>query len=74
VQRIRHHERLKVRANHIPRTTVAQRRKGLRQENWLSRLELRFRFNSAEVIEVLGESKLEHGVPDHIRSENGAEM
>jgi len=32
------------------------------------------RLNSAHVIEVLGECMLEHGVPDHVRSDNGAEM
>jgi transposase InsO family protein len=32
------------------------------------------RLNSAHVIEVLGECMLQHGVPDHVRSDNGAEM
>jgi len=30
--------------------------------------------SSAHVIEVLGECMLRHGVPEHIRSDNGAEM
>jgi len=32
------------------------------------------RLNSAHVIEVLGECMLQHGVPKHVRSDNGAEM
>lgn len=32
------------------------------------------RLNSAHVIEVLGECMLEHGVPENVRSDNGAEM
>ena len=32
------------------------------------------RLNSAHVIEVLGECMLEHGVPEHVRSDNGSEM
>jgi putative transposase len=32
------------------------------------------RLNSAHVIELLGECMLEHGVPEHVRSDNGAEM
>ena len=32
------------------------------------------RLNSAHVVEVLGEAMLEHGVPEHVRSDNGAEM
>ncbi len=32
------------------------------------------RLNSAHVIELLGDSMLEHGVPDYVRSDNGAEM
>jgi hypothetical protein len=30
--------------------------------------------NSAHVIEVLGDCMLAHGVPEHLRSDNGAEM
>jgi transposase InsO family protein len=32
------------------------------------------RLNSYHVIETLGDSMLEHGVPEHVRSDNGAEM
>jgi putative transposase len=32
------------------------------------------RLNSHHVIEVLGDAMLHHGVPEHIRSDNGAEM
>jgi len=32
------------------------------------------RLNSAHVIEVLGDCMLQHGVPEHVRSDNGAEM
>ncbi|MGC1299717.1 MAG: IS3 family transposase [Alloacidobacterium sp.] len=32
------------------------------------------RLNSAHVIEVLGDCMLAHGVPEHVRSDNGAEM
>ncbi len=32
------------------------------------------RLNSHDVIETLGEYMLEHGVPEHVRSDNGAEM
>jgi putative transposase len=32
------------------------------------------RLNSAHVIETLGDCMLQHGVPEHIRSDNGAEM
>ncbi len=32
------------------------------------------RLNSAHVIELLGDSMLQHGVPEHIQSDNGAEM
>jgi putative transposase len=32
------------------------------------------RLNSAHVIELLGDCMLEHGVPEHVRSDNGAEM
>ncbi len=32
------------------------------------------RLNSAHVIEVLGDSMLRHGTPEHVRSDNGAEM
>jgi len=32
------------------------------------------RLNSHHVIEVLGEAMLRHGVPEHVRSDNGAEM
>src|SRR4029077_8440978 len=32
------------------------------------------RWNSFHVIETLGECMLAHGVPDHVRSDNGAEM
>jgi putative transposase len=32
------------------------------------------RLNSAQVIEVLGDCMLQHGVPEHVRSDNGAEM
>ena len=32
------------------------------------------RLNSHDVIETLGECMLEHGVPEHVRSDNGAEM
>ena len=32
------------------------------------------RLSSAHVIEVLGECMLQHGVPEHVRSDNGAEM
>ena len=30
------------------------------------------RLNSANVIELLGDCMLTHGVPEHIRSDNGA--
>jgi transposase InsO family protein len=30
--------------------------------------------NSHDVIETLGECMLEHGVPEYVRSDNGAEM
>jgi putative transposase len=36
---------------------------------WVAR-----RLNSFHVIETLGECMLEHGVPEHVRSDNGAEM
>jgi putative transposase len=32
------------------------------------------RLNSAHVIELLGDCMLQYGVPDHVRSDNGAEM
>lgn len=32
------------------------------------------RLNSHHVIEVLGDAMLTHGVPEHVRSDNGAEM
>ena len=32
------------------------------------------RLNSAHVIELLGDCMLEYGVPEHVRSDNGAEM
>ncbi len=32
------------------------------------------RFNSAHVIELRGDCMLAHGVPEHVRSDNGAEM
>jgi transposase InsO family protein len=32
------------------------------------------RLNSHHVIEVLGDAMLRHGVPEHVRSDNGAEM
>jgi transposase InsO family protein len=32
------------------------------------------RLNSAHVIELLGDCMLQHGVPEHVRSDNGAEM
>ena len=32
------------------------------------------RLNSHDVIETLGECMLQYGVPDHVRSDNGAEM
>jgi putative transposase len=32
------------------------------------------RLNSHDVIETLGECMLQHGVPEHVRSDNGAEM
>ena len=32
------------------------------------------RLNSSHVIELLGDCMLEHGVPEHVRSDNGAEM
>jgi putative transposase len=32
------------------------------------------RLNSTHVIEVLGECMLKHGTPEHVRSDNGAEM
>jgi putative transposase len=32
------------------------------------------RLNSYDVIEALGDCMLEHGVPEHVRSDNGAEM
>lgn len=32
------------------------------------------RLNSAHVIELLGDCMLRHGVPEHVRSDNGAEM
>jgi transposase InsO family protein len=32
------------------------------------------RLNSAHVIEMLGDCMLEHGLPEHVRSDNGAEM
>jgi putative transposase len=32
------------------------------------------RLNSAHVIEVLGDGMLQHGVPEDVRSDNGAEM
>ena len=32
------------------------------------------RLNSAHVIELLGDCMLAHGVPEHVRSDNGAEM
>ena len=32
------------------------------------------RLNSYHVIETLGDCMLQHGVPEHVRSDNGAEM
>jgi putative transposase len=32
------------------------------------------RLNSAHVIELLGDCMLQHGVQEHVRSDNGAEM
>lgn len=32
------------------------------------------RLNSLHVIETLGEAMIEHGTPEHVRSDNGAEM
>jgi len=32
------------------------------------------RLNSAHVIELLGDCMLQYGVPEHVRSDNGAEM
>jgi putative transposase len=32
------------------------------------------RLNSAHAIEVLGDCMLQYGVPEHVRSDNGAEM
>ena len=32
------------------------------------------RLNSHDVIERLGECMLQHGAPEHVRSDNGAEM
>jgi putative transposase len=32
------------------------------------------RLNSHHVIETLGDAMLRHGVPEHVRSDNGAEM
>jgi transposase InsO family protein len=32
------------------------------------------RLNSAHVIELMGDCMLQHGVPEHVRSDNGAEM
>ena len=37
-------------------------------------IEVRRRFSGAEVIEVLSDAMLIHGIPEHIRSDNGPEM